>query len=369
MAELDLSRFAVQTDLALEARQMALDRDPVLEGVEVEEEREEGVTITRIRVLNEEGARRIGKEPGHYVTLEAPGLRTKDTALQQRMTVLLAGELERFLNRMGVGEQDPVLVVGLGNWNVTPDALGPVVAEKILVTRHLFELMPERVERGYRPVSALSPGVLGITGIETGEIIYGVVEKTKPRLVIAVDALASRSLERVNTTIQIADTGIHPGSGVGNKRKPITRQALGVPVLAIGVPTVVDAVSIVSDTIDFLLAHLGRQWKARQPGGKPADILKPQGVDLPVPAGRYTEEDLPEPKMREVLMGLLGGLSPAEKRQLIHEVLTPIGHNMVVTPKEVDTFIEDIGQLIAGGLNASLHEAVRADNWGAYTHG
>jgi len=369
MAGLDLSRYGVQTDLALEARQMALDHDPVLEGVEGEEVREKGITITRIRVLNEQGARRIGKEPGHYVTLEAPGLRTKDTDLQQRLTVLLAKELERFLQRMGIGAKDSVLVVGLGNWNVTPDALGPVVAGKILVTRHLFELMPERVEQGYRPVSALSPGVLGITGIETGEIIYGVVEKTKPDLVIAVDALASRSLERVNTTIQIADTGIRPGSGVGNKRKPITRSALGVPVLAIGVPTVVDAVSIVSDTIDFLLAHLGRQWKAQQPGDNPAALLKPAGYDLPGAAGRYSEEDLPDEKMREVLMGLLGGLSPAEKRQLIHEVLTPIGHNMVVTPKEVDTFIEDIGQVIAGGLNAALHEAVRADNWGAYTHG
>ncbi len=369
MAELDLSRYAVQTDLALEARQLALDEDPVLEGVEVEEVKERGVTITRIRVLNEQGARRIGKQPGHYVTLEAPGLRTKDTALQQRLTRLLAGELEQFLARMGIGREDRVLVVGLGNWNVTPDALGPVVVGKILVTRHLFELMPERVEEGYRPVSALSPGVLGMTGIETGEIIYGVVEKTKPDLVIAVDALASRSLERVNTTIQIADTGIHPGSGVGNKRKPITKEALGVPVMAIGVPTVVDAVSIVSDTIDFLLAHLGRQWKAAQPSAKPSSALTPPGFQLPGTVKPYREDDLPEPKMREVLMGLLGGLSADEKRQLIHEVLTPMGHNMVVTPKEVDTFIEDIGQLIAGGLNAALHEAVRADNWDAYTDG
>ncbi|MFO7263139.1 MAG: GPR endopeptidase [Bacillaceae bacterium G1] len=368
MAELDLSPYAVQTDLALEARQLALDQDPVLEGVEVEEVKEAGVTITRIRVLNEQGAQRIGKQPGHYVTLEAPGLRTKDTALQQRLTGLLAAELEQFLNRLGIGRQDPVLVVGLGNWNVTPDALGPVVAGKILVTRHLFELMPERVEEGYRPVSAMSPGVLGITGIETSEIIYGVVEKTKPDLIIAVDALASRSLERVNTTIQIADTGIHPGSGVGNKRKPITKEALGVPVVAIGVPTVVDAVSIVSDTIDLLLAHLGRQWKSSQQANRPSSILRPEGFEWPDLARPYTEKDLPEPKVREVLMGLLGGLSPAEKRQLIHEVLTPTGHNMVVTPKEVDTFIEDIGQLIAGGLNAALHEAVRLDNWSAYTH-
>ncbi len=369
MAELDLSRYAVQTDLALEARQLALDEDPVLEGVAIEEDKEPGVTITRIHVLNQKGAQRIGKQPGHYVTLEAPGLRTKDTSLQHRLTALLARELKRFLQQLGIRQEERVLVIGLGNWNVTPDALGPIVAGKVLVTRHLFELMPDQVEPGYRPVSALSPGVLGITGIETSEIIYGVVEKTRPDLVIAVDALASRSLDRVNTTIQIADTGIHPGSGVGNKRKPVTRETLGVPVIAIGVPTVVDAVSIVSDTIDFLLAHLGRQWRQQQEPLKPSNLLVPQGFDLPEPSPQYTLDDLPDPKMREVLMGLLGGLSAEEKRQLIHEVLTPIGHNMVVTPKEVDTFIEDIGYLIAGGLNAALHEAVNLDNLSAYTHG
>lgn len=368
MAELDLSRYAVQTDLALEARQLALDKHPVLEGVEIEEEKEQGVTITRIHVLNQTGARQIGKQPGRYVTLEAPGLRSKDTILQHRLTSLLAREFKRFLRQIGVGDEDRVLVIGLGNWNVTPDALGPIVAGKVLVTRHLFELMPDQVEPGYRPVSALSPGVLGMTGIETSEIIYGVVEKTRPDLIVAVDALASRSLERVNTTIQIADTGIHPGSGVGNKRKPVTRETLGVPVIAIGVPTVVDAVSIVSDTIDYLLAHLGRQWKEQQSPPKPASVLTPQGFQLPGPPPQYTAADLPDPTVREVLMGLLGGLSAQEKRQLIHEVLTPIGHNLVVTPKEVDTFIEDIGHLIAGGLNAALHEAVNLDNLSSFTH-
>lgn len=155
-----------------------------------------------------------------------------------------------------------------------PDALGPIVVENVLVTRHLFQLQPESVEEGFRPVSAIRPGVMGITGIETSDVIYGIIEKTKPDFVIAIDALAARSIERVNSTIQISDTGIHPGSGVGNKRKELSKETLGIPVIAIGVPTVVDAVSITSDTIDFILKHFGREMKE---GNKPSRSLLPAG--------------------------------------------------------------------------------------------
>ena len=167
-------------------------------------------------------------------------------------------------------------IVGLGNWNVTADALGPFVVKHIMVTRHLFELMPEQVEEGYRPVSAVSPGVLGITGIETSEIVHGIVEKTRPDLVIAIDSLASRALTRVNTTIQVADSGINPGAGVGNRRKALTKETLGVPVIAVGVPTVVDAVTIVYDTLNLALAYLKREM-GKEKTGHPLDPVNTAG--------------------------------------------------------------------------------------------
>ena len=181
-----------------------------------------------------------------------------------------------------------------------PRCLGPLAVENLLITRHLFKLQPENVQEGFRPVSALAPGVMGITGIETSEIIIGVVEQSKPDFVIAIDALAARSIERVNTTIQISDTGIHPGSGVGNKRKELSQETLGIPVIAIGIPTVVDAVSITSDTIDFILKHIGREIKE---GDKPSRSLVPAGMSF----GErkvLTDEDLPGEEHRNQYLGI-----------------------------------------------------------------
>ncbi|GAB7386594.1 GPR endopeptidase [Bacillaceae bacterium] len=361
--------YPVRTDLAFEAHRFATQKHgKEIPGVKSETETENGIEITRLEVLDMEGAKYIGKLPGKYISLQVPGLRRKDSELQNRVAARFAREFRRFLQELGISENKKALVVGLGNWNVTPDALGPLVVENLVVTRHLFELMPEQVGEGYREVSALSPGVLGITGIETSEIVFGVVERTKPDFVIAVDALASRSVERVNTTIQISDTGINPGSGVGNKRKALTKETLGIPVIAIGVPTVCDAVTIVSDTIDYLLAHLGRQMKERQQPPRPASLLTPEGFDLPSDLPRYTPEDLPDKEARQVILGLIGGLEDEEKRQLIREVLTPMGHNLIVTPKEVDAFVEDIANVLAIGLNAALHDAIDMGNVSAYTH-
>jgi spore protease len=366
---LDLDHYSIRTDLALEAHQLVTERSgvPQIPGVNMETTERDGVRMTKVDVLNEEGSRQIGKLPGKYLTLEVPGLRRKDTDLQNEVAKSFAMAFHNFLKEMGIHSKAKALVVGLGNWNVTPDALGPIVVENLLVTRHLFELMPDQIEDGYRPVSALSPGVLGITGIETSEIVFGVVEKTKPDFVIAVDALASRALERVNTTIQISDTGINPGSGVGNKRKPLTKDSLGIPVIAIGVPTVVDAVSIVSDTIDYVLSHMGRELnQSKNPA--PAQKLTPSGFALPGTPKAFTSEDRPTDEGKRVIMGLVGVLPEQEKRQLIREVLQPLGHNLIVTPKEVDEFVEDMGNIIANGLNAALHEAVDMTNVSAYTH-
>ena len=157
----------------------------------------------------------MGKKPGNYLTLEVQGIRQQDTELQQKVERIFAKEFSNFLEEVGVTKEASCLIVGLGNWNVTPDALGPIVVENVLVTRHLFQLQPESVEEGFRPVSAIRPGVMGITGIETSDVIYGIIEQTNPDFVIAIDALVARSIERVNSTIQISDTGIHPGSGLG----------------------------------------------------------------------------------------------------------------------------------------------------------
>ncbi|MEK5441767.1 MULTISPECIES: GPR endopeptidase [unclassified Fredinandcohnia] len=372
--QLDLTKYSVRTDLALEASAMAVeernktlkeDQQPVseIEGVIIKERQEDGITISTVEIT-EEGANAVGKKKGNYLTLEVQGIRQKDSELQQKVQEVFAKEFNHFLSKLNIGKDASCLVVGLGNWNVTPDALGPLAVENLVITRHLFELQPENVQDGFRSVSAIAPGVMGLTGIETSDIIYGVIEKSKPDFIIAIDALAARSVERVNSTIQISDTGIHPGSGVGNKRKELSKDSLGIPVIAIGIPTVVDAVSITSDAFDFILKHFGRELKE---GDKPSRSLIPAGMTFGEKKV-LTEDDLPGEQERNTFLGIVGTLPEDEKRKLIHEVLSPLGHNLMVTPKEVDVFIEDMANVIAGGLNTALHGEIGQDNSGAYTH-
>lgn len=362
---IDMSPFSIRTDLVVEANELAQQRTgSEIPGVTIEtDESEPGIRVTRLSVENEEAGHQIGKLPGNYLTIEVPKLRDNDTELQDQVAQRFSTEFAQFLQKLGITEEKKVLVVGLGNWNVTPDALGPMVVENLLVTRHLFTLAPESVADGYREVSALSPGVLGITGIETSEIVFGVVEKSKPDVVIAIDALASRALHRVNTTIQISDTGIHPGSGVGNKRKAIDHKTLGIPVIAIGVPTVVFASTIVNDAITYLLGHFGQSMKENNRAFNRLAVSS-----VPERKEPYTEEDLPNPEARKTFMGLVGQLPEDEKNQLIQEVLRPLGQELVVTPKEIDDFIEGISNIIATGLNRALHRAVYGENAAAYTH-
>ncbi|MDQ0213940.1 spore protease [Oikeobacillus pervagus] len=363
--QLDLSVYSVRTDLAIEAKEMVDEQQGTtseIEGVIIKEKEENDIKLSYVEITPE-GEKTIGKKAGNYLTIEAQRIRQSDSDFQKKVSEVFAREFSHFLQKKGIHRDASCLIVGLGNWNVTPDALGPLVCENILVTNHLFKLQPESVEEGYRPVSALSPGVMGLTGIETSDIIFGVVEKAKPDFIIAVDSLASRAIERVNATIQISDTGIHPGSGVGNKRKELSEETLGVPVIAIGVPTVVDAVSITSDTIDYILKHFGREMKE---GDKPSKSLTPAGMTFGE-TKKLTEEDLPGPTERKAFLGMIGALEDEEKRRLIHEVLTPLGHNLMVTPKEVDVFIEDTANLIANSLNAALHSIVGQKEAGFYT--
>lgn len=357
-------KIQVRTDLAIEAKDMYVrdSKEDRLEGVSVRERKEDNISISYVEV-NETGQETIGKKPGTYITIYADGVKSQDTTKQEKASIILAKEIENLIKKHSILDDATCLIVGLGNWNVTPDALGPMTVERTLVTSHLFQLEHESVSSGYRPVAAVSPGVMGATGIETSNIIQGIIEQYKPDFVIAIDALASRSIERVNETIQLSDSGIHPGSGVGNKRKELSEETLGIPVFAIGVPTVVDAVTIASDSIDFLLKHFGREMRDDK---KSFQSLIPEGFTFGKKQ-KFNEDDLPEKAERKTFLGMVGVLSDREKRALINEVLTPLGHNLMVTPKEVDGFMIDMADVIARGVNGALHEKVDPTNLSAYT--
>lgn len=313
-----VDRHDVRTDLAFEAHQVASQAGQhALPGVTTQVEDLGFAQVTRIHIETDLGAAAMGKAKGRYVTIQAPGLKRRDRTLEQQVSEVLASEIEQYLKRWQIGPDQPVLVVGLGNWNATPDNVGPLTVSKLLVTRHLYEYqaLNEEILGKMRPLAALSPGVLGLTGVETAEIVQGVVERVRPALVICVDALASMSVERIGTTIQVADAGISPGSGVGNTRRGLNRETLGVPVLAMGVPTVIYATTIVSEAVDQLLTSI-------------AAPIYP--------------------------------LDAESRRNLIREVLGESMGTLVVTPKEVDVMVESISDILADGLNEALHPGISA---------
>jgi spore protease len=324
-------RRNIRTDLAIEAHEMLMGEvKEEIPGVMSETQDLGDIHVTRVNISSPEAEERMGKKQGKYITLEAPGLRQKNTELQEKVSEQFTKE---FLAMVELQPETTVLVVGLGNWNVTPDALGPRVVKDLLVTRHIISMQPDTLGDGFRPVGAIAPGVLGITGVETSEIIQGLVEKVKPDLLVAIDALAARNLSRLHTTIQLADSGITPGSGVGNKRMGISHETMGIPVIAVGVPTVVDAVTIAEDLTDHLLDA----------------IMAEAGPDSPVHA-------------------VVKSISEGDKRGVMQEVLEPYGGRLMVTPKDIDTLVEDVARLIAGGLNAALHPAIHSEEMGKYLH-
>lgn len=355
-------QYSVRTDLAVEAKEMYTEKGKTkIQGVISKDHVYEDVKVSEIEVTKE-GEEALHKKAGSYTTIFADGVKKQDTKKQTNAAKVLAKQIKKLMDKHQIGVDDKGLIVGLGNWNVTPDALGPMTVEKVMVTNHLFELNYETVSEGYRPVAAISPGVMGVTGMETSDIILSIIEKFKPSFVIVVDALASRSIERINETIQITDTGIHPGSGVGNRRKELSKETLGIPVIAIGVPTVVDAVTIASDTLDYLLKHMGREWQEKD---KPKKSLLPSF--MPIKHENLSKDDLPDESSRNTFLGLVGNLSDSEKRTLLEEVLTPMGRNLIVTPKEIDSFMTDMAHLVAQGINASLHETISVEEDAHYT--
>ena len=315
-----IEKYSVRTDLALEEKERFESDNVEISGVVLEEDYDETleIRITRVKIETENGAKAMGKPAGVYLTLEAPNLAVPDEDYHREISEKLADHMEELLHENHLTGRDiSVLVVGLGNRQVTPDALGPYVVDNLCVTRHIvreygkYAMGMERAQL----VSAIVPGVMGQTGMETLEIVKGVVTETKPDLVIAVDALAARNSRRLNRTIQIADTGIHPGSGVGNHRNGLTRETLGIPVIGIGVPTVVDAATIVSDTMENLIQAM-----------ETSETLKGVGEVL---------------KM----------YNNAEKYELVKELISPHLNGMFVTPKDEDEMVKQISYTISESLN------------------
>lgn len=300
-----MNSFKIRTDLALEAREGAEEGAEELRGVSVEEfyEEESEVRVTKVVIESKNSAKILGKPIGTYITLEAPAMAQPDEEYHKEISKELAKQLKTVIP--GIDKEISVMVVGLGNRDVTADALGPNVVDNLTITRHMVKEFGKAAYGRNRVhmISGLVPGVMAKTGMESAEIIKGVVEKTNPDVVIIVDALAARSTKRLNRTIQVTNTGIHPGSGVGNHRNSITREILGVPVVAIGVPTVVDAATIVNDAFQKLMTH-----------------FKENGIEL--------QEEL-------------------------HDGLSEL-YNMYVTGKDVDYEIKQISHIICDAINCAL---------------
>ncbi len=311
--------YNFRTDLALERRDIynkANNIEKDIDGIETEEECiDDNITVSRVKVTNEKGEEAIGKKKGNYITIDVKNLKIASEEEIQKTSEVVTSELKKLIEKH-ITKKDSILVVGLGNIYVTPDSLGPKVINEVDITRHLLEYMPEVLDESTREVSAISPGVLGTTGIETMEILKGIIDNVKPKLVIIIDALASRNIERISSSVQIADTGIVPGAGVGNARKELTEDNLGVPVIAMGIPTVVEAATIAADSLTLFI-------NKAQENGESNDFLN-----------KLQEED---------------------KYKIIKEILAPEEYNFIVTPKEIDSLIEKMKDIVARGINFAVN--------------
>ena len=286
--------FAKRTDLALEARELwqeSAEKTTRLSGVKATKQRAEGYPVTRVDILDERGEKALGKPRGTYRTIDLTAFWQRKSDFFERAVRAVGGQLKELLPGEGT-----VLVIGLGNGAMTPDAVGPLAADNVLVTRHLIAAMPRHFS-GFRPVAVFRTGVLGTTGVESAEAVRGLVAQVEPSLVIAVDALASRRVGRVCTTVQLSDTGIIPGSGVGNHRSALNQETLGVPVFAIGVPTVVDSATLA------------------------ADLLEESGI---------TDYD--------------------------GEALQKSRQNLMVTPRDIDQQVRDLSKVVGYGINWALQD-------------
>lgn len=267
-----------------------------------------------VKITNSDGEKAIGKPIGTYVTVDIKNLKLATDEDINKASDVVKDELKKIID-LHCNKQDEILVVGLGNQFVTPDSLGPKVVSEIDVTKHFIKYTPQFVEEGTRSVCAIAPGVLGTTGIETSEIIKGIVNNVKPKMLIVIDSLASKSIERISSTVQISDTGIVPGGGVGNAREELSQNSIGIPVIAIGVPMVVESAVLVNDCLDLFIDKLQQEAKSND----------------------YLNE-----------------LKEKDNYEEIKESLNPTGYNMIVTPKEVDDLIENMKDVVARAINFAV---------------
>lgn len=339
--EVDLKNYTIRTDLALESI-----KNHSIGTIKQDLETIEDIKITTT-YLDKKNGEKIGKKAGTYITIEFEDVTDHDNL--SNVQKVFSKKLDFILEKENISEDDFGLIIGLGNENSTPDALGPLVIGKIMVTNPLY--LYGELEEGYRRVCAIAPGVTGETGIETSDFIKYIIDCVKPQFVIVIDALASGSIERVNRTIQMTNTGIAPGSGIGNKRKEVSKELYGIPVIAIGVPTVVDAITIVADTIKYMQKQYTYS-KQNSKNPKSKLILSHQSNYLKAKVKENKEDN-------KQLLGLVGGLEEEEIKQLLFEVLTPIGYNFMVTPKEVDFVMEKLSEVIGEGINHALHSAIK----------
>jgi spore protease len=272
-------------------------------GVSEENLTVENLKITRIKITTAQAAEKVGKPVGNYVTIEGDNITKKEPEILENIAKILSHEIRRILPP-GV---DNILVVGLGNRRITPDSLGPSVIERVMVTNHIIKFLNTEKERDFSSVSGISPGVMGVTGMETVDIVKGIVDIARPSLIIAVDALCAKNAGRMFKTIQVTDTGINPGSGVGNRRDGLNKEKLGIPVIAIGIPTVVDANSIISDALTTFFQ-----------------------------------------KNSELENG----------QEIINDILESSNSGLIVSPKDIDNLIERGAKIVANGINLALHNNI-----------
>lgn len=338
--EINLEKYELRTDLV----------DEVIENKKINTIKTDIEEIDNIKVqniyLDKENSKLINKKVGNYTTIMFDDITDYDN--KEKVKNVFTNELKKIIENLNLKENISALVIGLGNDKSTPDSLGPLSVNNIVVTNHLYML--DQLEDGFIPTSAFIPNVTGVTGIETSNLIKSVVKTVKPSVLIVIDSLASSSIDRVNKTIQITDTGIHPGSGVGNSRKEISFETIGIPVIAIGVPTVVDATVIVSDTINYMQKHYAFNKKFQN--NPMSKLTISSNVNYLKSDINISLEDKKE------LLGLLGNFNDEEIRELIFEVLNPIGYNLMVTPKEIDFIIEKLSDIIGNGINRALHKKI-----------
>ena len=330
MHVVDLGKYGLRSDLIIENNS----KDYVKESYVEKDIKVDYIKLEKNNILN--------KKQGDYITISFQDI--TDINNFQMVLKVLEKELLRIFSLSNIKKEAKCLIIGLGNSKSTPDSLGYETVKNIIVTRHLYEL--GEVDKKYRNVSVLEPNVIGNTGIESRDVIMGVIKETKPDFIIAIDSLSASNIERIQKTIQITNTGIQPGSGIGNNRGELSIDTIKIPVIAIGVPTVVSSAVIVHDTINYLIKKVSYHKK---------NFLK----DKLTPSYNINylkaSEDLTIEEKKE-LLGLVGGLNEEEIKELIYEVLNPIGYNLIVSTKEIDFIIEKLGKLLGDGLNEILHE-------------